>query len=154
MRPYSQITALLAITKASLRATFRSPSAVVFSFAFPLIFILVFGFLSNGSNITLFTENNSCNCGKQFKTNGGLWKHKKMCKHENITIIEDNQIDTSTLDMNMIMQLLKQNDEFKALMVEQNTKLIEAYTNQGTKVQSGTLREARQSGEALPRTPP
>ena len=53
MRPYSQITALLAITKASLRATFRSPSAVVFSFAFPLIFILVFGFLSNGSNINV-----------------------------------------------------------------------------------------------------
>ena len=90
--------------------------------------------VSNGSNITLFTENNSCNCGKQFKTNGGLWKHKKMCKHENITIIEDNQIDTSTLDMNMIMQLLKQNDEFKALMVEQNTKLIEAYTNNTTSI--------------------
>jgi ABC-2 type transport system permease protein len=53
MRPYSQITAMLSITKASLRATFRSPSAVVFSFAFPLIFILVFGFLSSGSNINV-----------------------------------------------------------------------------------------------------
>jgi hypothetical protein len=29
--------------------------------------------------------------------------------------------------MNLIMQLLKQNDEFKALMIEQNDKLIEAY---------------------------
>ena len=53
MRPYSQLTAMLSITKASLRATFRSPSAVVFSFAFPLIFILVFGFLSSGSNINV-----------------------------------------------------------------------------------------------------
>ena len=42
---YNQIKAMLAITKASLRAIFRSPSAVVFSFAFPLIFILVFGFI-------------------------------------------------------------------------------------------------------------
>ena len=92
-------------------------------------------------------------CNKQYKSRVGLWSHKKICKHQP-TITEDNQIDTSTLDMNMIMQLLKQNDEFKALMVEQNTKLIEAYTNQGTKVQSGTLREARQSDEALPRTPP
>ena len=53
MRPYSQITAMLAITKASLRSIFRSPSAVVFSIAFPLIFILVFGFLSSGGNINV-----------------------------------------------------------------------------------------------------
>ncbi len=53
MQPYSQIKALLAITRASLRSTFRSPSAVVFSFAFPLIFILVFGFMSSGSNINV-----------------------------------------------------------------------------------------------------
>ena len=39
---------MLSITKASLKAVFRSPSAVVFSFAFPMIFILVFGFLSGG----------------------------------------------------------------------------------------------------------
>lgn len=53
MRPYSQITAMLAITKASLRSIFRSPSAVIFSIAFPLIFILVFGFLSSGGNINV-----------------------------------------------------------------------------------------------------
>ncbi len=53
MRPYSQITAMLAITKASLRSIFRSPSAVIFSIAFPLIFILVFGFLSSGGSINV-----------------------------------------------------------------------------------------------------
>ena len=47
MRSYSQLTAMLAITKASLKAVFRSPSAVVFSFVFPFIFILVFGFIGN-----------------------------------------------------------------------------------------------------------
>ncbi|MEO6819421.1 MAG: ABC transporter permease [Ginsengibacter sp.] len=47
MKPYSQIRAMLAISKASLRAIFRSPSAVVFGFAFPFIFILVFGFMGN-----------------------------------------------------------------------------------------------------------
>lgn len=40
---------MLAITKASLRSIMRSPSAVVFTLAFPLVFILVFGFLSSGS---------------------------------------------------------------------------------------------------------
>ncbi|MBO9572975.1 MAG: ABC transporter permease, partial [Chitinophagaceae bacterium] len=52
-KPYSQLRAMLAITKASLRAIFRSPSAVIFSFAFPLIFILVFGFIGGGSRLSL-----------------------------------------------------------------------------------------------------
>jgi ABC-2 type transport system permease protein len=39
---------MLAITRGSFKAIFRSPSAVVFSFAFPLIFILVFGFIGGG----------------------------------------------------------------------------------------------------------
>ena len=39
---------MLAITKASLRAILRSPSAVIFSIFFPLVFILVFGFMGNG----------------------------------------------------------------------------------------------------------
>jgi ABC-2 type transport system permease protein len=47
MKPYSQSRAMFAITKASLRAIFRSPSAVVFGFAFPFIFILVFGFIGD-----------------------------------------------------------------------------------------------------------
>src|SRR5580692_9878207 len=45
---YNQFRAMLAISKASFRAIFRSPSAVVFSFGFPLIFILVFGFIGGG----------------------------------------------------------------------------------------------------------
>jgi ABC-2 type transport system permease protein len=53
MRPYSQLKAMLAITKASLRSISRSPSAIVFSIAFPLIFILVFGFMSSGGNINV-----------------------------------------------------------------------------------------------------
>lgn len=47
-KPYNQWRAMLAITRASFRSIFRSPSAVVFSFGFPLIFILVFGFIGNG----------------------------------------------------------------------------------------------------------
>ena len=49
---YSQIRAMLAITKGSLKAILRSPSAVVFSIAFPLIFILVFGFIGGGNGKT------------------------------------------------------------------------------------------------------
>ena len=43
-----------AITKASLRSILRSPSAVVFSFVFPFIFILVFGFIGNSGGRQTF----------------------------------------------------------------------------------------------------
>lgn len=39
---------MLAIAKASFRSILRSPSAVVFTLLFPLIFILVFGFIKTG----------------------------------------------------------------------------------------------------------
>ena len=47
-QPYSQFRAMLAITRGSFRAILRSPSAVVFSLGFPLVFILVFGFIGGG----------------------------------------------------------------------------------------------------------
>jgi ABC-2 type transport system permease protein len=47
-QPYSQFRAMLAITRASFRAIFRSPSAVIFGLGFPLVFILVFGFIGGG----------------------------------------------------------------------------------------------------------
>lgn len=50
---YSQAKAMFAITRGSLRATFRSPSAVIFSIAFPLIFILVFGFIGGGGKVSV-----------------------------------------------------------------------------------------------------
>lgn len=44
---YSQVKAFGAITRAALRSISKSPSAVVFTIAFPLIFILVFGFIGD-----------------------------------------------------------------------------------------------------------
>ncbi len=38
------------LIRASLQAILKTPSAIFFAFAFPLIFILVFGFMSNGSS--------------------------------------------------------------------------------------------------------
>lgn len=46
---YSQSRALMALSKASFKAMLRSPSAVVFTIGFPLIFVLVFGFIGNSA---------------------------------------------------------------------------------------------------------
>jgi len=47
---YSQIRAMLAITRASLKATFRSPQSIFFSLFFPIVLIWIFGSL--GGNKT------------------------------------------------------------------------------------------------------
>lgn len=52
---------MLAITRASLRSITRSPSAVVFTLAFPLIFIVVFGFMGGGRFSVDVAVKNGCN---------------------------------------------------------------------------------------------
>jgi len=51
MKPhYSQLRASIAIAKASLLAMLRSPTSVVFSLLFPIIFIVVFGAMVNNNS--------------------------------------------------------------------------------------------------------
>jgi ABC-2 type transport system permease protein len=75
---YSQLKAMWAVTRASLRSISRSPSAVVFSFVFPFVFILVFGFIGNSSNRQSFRvvlENGSDTTNELFnalKVSGGV----------------------------------------------------------------------------------
>jgi len=45
----------------------------------------------------------SCDCGKEFKTNAGLWKHKQHC--------DGKKYKTEPSDKQVIMLLLKQNSE-------------------------------------------
>lgn len=47
-QPYSQSRALWAITKASFKAIFANPSAIIFSILFPIIFTLIFGAFGSG----------------------------------------------------------------------------------------------------------
>ena len=47
---YSQLKATLAITKGSLRSIVRNPSSIIFTLLFPLIFIIVFGFIGSGGS--------------------------------------------------------------------------------------------------------
>jgi len=49
IKKYSQFRAMMALAKASFSSTIKSPSAVVFTLVFPLIFIVVFGFIGGGA---------------------------------------------------------------------------------------------------------
>jgi len=68
-RPYSQLRASLAIAKASLLAMIRSPTSVVFSLLFPIIFIIVFGSMvdTNQVNIQIAFTPNSDTAGLLYK---------------------------------------------------------------------------------------
>ena len=66
-------------------------------------------------------------CTKIFTTNSGLWKHKKTCNNVESSINELNNIDIT--DSNIIIQLIKQNEDFKNLLIEQNKTILELSKN-------------------------
>ena len=101
-------------------------------------------------------ENYVCDCGKKYNDRSGLWRHKKKCKEEekkeeeiekveeeptsnmdlimgilkqNQTMIEKNTSDNN--DSSLIIELLKQNQGFKELMMEQNKYMLDLAKNAG-----------------------
>ena len=65
----------------------------------------------------------SC-CGRMFKTHGGLWKHQQRCYSEN-TVVSSDTITNDSSDKETIMMLVKQNQEFKDLIITQNNQIVE-----------------------------
>jgi ABC-2 type transport system permease protein len=112
---YSQLKAMLAITRASLRAIFRSPSAIVFSIFFPLVFILVFGFIGDSGG-PVYKIALAPGCDTSNAVYAGL---KKM---QNIRFVSFK--DSGSLQSNLIkgritgvLNLQKNNDDASAAEV-------------------------------------
>ena len=62
------------------------------------------------------------NCNKSYNARNSLWYHEKKCN----TNTNDNNLNNIDItDSNIIVQLIKQNDEFKHLLVEQSKAMIE-----------------------------
>ena len=100
--------------------------------------------LCNGSNDSVQNPKNprknckqyTCVCGNTYKYDSGYYRHKKNCSYEptiiptNVTPIQsaplqhDDQSQT-----NLILELVKQNQEFKQLLMEQNKTMIEVAKN-------------------------
>ena len=72
----------------------------------------------------------SCNnCGRTYKDNSGLWRHNKKCS------CKDNFVKTcindTTKQQQLIDYLLKENAEFRQLMIDQNNQMMELAKNSG-----------------------
>ena len=69
-------------------------------------------------------------CDKIYSDRVALWRHKKICKgKEHNTNVIPTEIDMNnrgnTIDVTVFMELLKQNHEFKQLLVEQQKDIME-----------------------------
>lgn len=68
-------------------------------------------------------------CEKTFKTASGLWKHQQKCYKLIEPTQETSEKPPITPDMNMFIDLLKQNQEFKEFMMEQSKQIQEMQAN-------------------------
>ena len=105
----------------------------------------------NGINKTPTTESHhKCRCGNEYKHLSGLYRHKRKC---NKTDVSEQVVDTShmqvthTLDTTLVIELLKQNQEFKDLMVEQSKQLIDQQQQLMEQQQNNKLLEAVKDGK-------
>ncbi|MBK7885227.1 MAG: ABC transporter permease [Chitinophagaceae bacterium] len=103
MNKYSQVKAMLAITKGSLSAIFRSPSAIVFSFVFPFIFIIVFGFIGDNAGIPVY----KIVMDKNSDTSNALFDSIKTSNRIKIVTFSDEKELRSNLIKGRIAGILK-----------------------------------------------
>ena len=90
-------------------------------------------------NDKMISENSEnlykCECGKKYNHQSNLSRHIKKClkiqklNEENISLtteeIEEKSEEENPINSTMILELLKQNNEFKELIIEQNKKILE-----------------------------
>jgi hypothetical protein len=65
-------------------------------------------------------------CNKSYKDNSGLWRHKKKCKGE--------KEEEPKKDNDLVLLLLKENQDFKQMLLEQNKQLIELTSKTNTTI--------------------
>jgi hypothetical protein len=86
----------------------------------------------NTTNTTIIQPKNSqmhkCSCGKEYEYRASLFNHKKKCVLPVIPPQEEpmlSSLDDIQVPTHLIFELIKQNQEFKQLLVDQNKQLYE-----------------------------
>ena len=93
--------------------------------------------LSNSHQKTPYATNaHLCICGKEYKHQSSLWNHKQKCKINSVSnntplIIQEAHAtpatdgSTNQISCELVIELLKQNNEFRELLKDQNKQMIE-----------------------------
>jgi len=83
-------------------------------------------------------------CDKEYKDRAGLWRHKKKCIEPEPEIENEDeyehqlQTNNEPVTNELLLELIKQNQEFKQLLVEQNKQVI-SLANKPTITNNNTL---------------
>ena len=90
--------------------------------------------LLTNPNIKMPLRTYICGCEKEYKHMSSLCNHKRTCKTHNTiddtpnaSLNKDKDMDIKVLS-NTIFELVKQNNEFKQLLIEQNQKMIRMFS--------------------------
>ena len=73
-----------------------------------------------------------CNCGNEYNHMSGLSRHRKKCNSLQSKQLDDeihNTLNNEAKQHQLIEYLMKENSEFKQLMIEQNKQMIELSKN-------------------------
>ena len=83
-----------------------------------------------------------CDCGKKYNHASSLWNHKQKCLKISTTIEKHTpkplQVD-DPMQTNLILELVKQNQEFKQLLIEQNKTILEVAKNSQVNNNNNTI---------------
>ena len=70
----------------------------------------------------------ACSCGKEYNHRASLWNHKKKCKGK-VQELESEQYPMTPVlnpvDSSLVIELLKQNQEFKEMMIDQHKRMTD-----------------------------
>jgi hypothetical protein len=78
-----------------------------------------------------YAKSYTCMCGNVYKHSSGLYRHKNSCASVQPSLVNSNMNTYSTqplqppVDASLVLELLKQNQEFKEIMLEQSKQLTE-----------------------------
>jgi hypothetical protein len=93
----------------------------------------------NTDNLMILTDEKTqknpmftCECGNEYKHRQSLFNHKKKCSFKPLEPEPDKSSN------NVILELLKQNQEFKELIIEQNKQIVELAGKVGTTINNTT----------------
>ena len=75
----------------------------------------------------------TCDCGNAYKHRQSFNRHTKVCNYTNepLASTSDNIQPPPTIDAALVLELLKQNQEFKTLILEQNKQMMELANKAG-----------------------
>ena len=85
-------------------------------------------------NVAKSLPQHSCECGKIYKHVSSLYKHKKHC----LNISNNSELNSEFKQQQLIEYLLKENAEFKQLMIEQNKQMLQLAQNSGNNNNNNT----------------